>query len=407
MIFARWKQKRVSESHNPAAGREATAARDVVYAAWAGVLGVQAVHEDKTWEAAGGDSLKALELMFDLQAALGRRISMRFIGPRTRPSHLIASLRSESVGGRGAATEARPLLFLLPWRGGYSFSMVRFAEALSAAAKVEGLDYPPIDPAALRVSRFDDLVADIIRPIRLAAQGGEAVRVLGCSLGGLMAVEIARILAAEGHVIEFVGLLDTTTLLPWDFDNTDPERVPAHIAGQVYRPILARILRSTRKGTLLRLRPAGVFRRVIETLLHQGNFAALSWIWWLLNLLHLRKTCAEFCAVATGFLNARMVIERGRPAYYPGRVILFRSQDPEWDRLNMPDDLGWSEFSADVSVRRVPGEHRNMFTANVEATTCAVAEALRENHAGNDSSLIQRTSDYATALPIGYLGERL
>jgi hypothetical protein len=28
------------------------------------------------------------------------------------------------------------------------------------------------------------------------------------------------------------------------------------------------------------------------------------------------------------------VIKGGRPAYYPGRVILFRSEDPEWDKLN-------------------------------------------------------------------------
>ena len=91
----------VPSNHSPnvevVAGREAGAARDVqeaVFAAWARLLGVEAVNEDKTWEAAGGDLLKALELIFDLEAALGRRISMRFIGPLTRPSHLIARLRN-------------------------------------------------------------------------------------------------------------------------------------------------------------------------------------------------------------------------------------------------------------------------------------------------------------------------
>ena len=239
-------------------------------------------------------------------------------------------------------------------------------------------------------------MADVIQPIRLAAQRGEAVRVLGHSLGGLVAVEIARILAAEGHVIEFVGLVDTSTVpLRWDFDNTNPDRVPAHIAGQVDQPILARILRSTRKGTLLRVRPSGVFRRVIEKLLHRGNFAALSSLWWLLNLLHLRKTCARFRVIATIFLYGNAVIKGIRPAYYPGRVTLFRSADPEWDRLNMPDDLGWNQFCAEVSVRRVPGDHISTVTAaNIEATTRAVTEALHEKHAGTDSSLIQRTSDH-------------
>jgi amino acid adenylation domain-containing protein len=389
---------------------QTAAARDAVYAAWAHLLGVEAVNEDKTWEAAGGDSLKALELMFALEAALGRRISMRFIGPLTRPSHLIARLRSaEPLGGGAAATEARPLLFLLPWSGGYSLGMVRFADALSTAAKVEGLEYAPIDPAALRVIRLDDLVADTIEPIRLAAQRGEPVRVLGCSLGGFVAIEIARILLAEGRVVEFVGLLDTSTApLRWDFDNTDPERVPAHIARRVDQPILARILRVIRKGRLLRVRPAAVFRRVFEKLLLRGNFAALSSLWWLLTLLHLRKTCAQFRAIANQFLNGMAVIKAGRPVYYPGRLILFRSEDPEWDRLNMPDDLGWNQYCAEVSVRWVPGDHISMIAAaNVEATTRTVIQALREKHAGNDSSLTQRTSDYVTALPIGHRGEHL
>src|SRR5262249_13514212 len=208
-------------------GREA-ATRDAVNTAWARLLGVEAVNENKTWEAAGGDSLKALELIFGLEATLGRQISTQLIGPWTRPSHLIAILRNpERVNGWDVSTAARPLLFLLPWSTGYTFGMVRLAEALSACAKVEGLDYAPIDPAALRVKRFDDLVADVIQPIRLAAQRGEAVRVLGCSLGGLVALEIARILAAEGHVIEFVGLLDTSpALLHWDFNDNNPERVP-------------------------------------------------------------------------------------------------------------------------------------------------------------------------------------
>jgi thioesterase domain-containing protein len=196
----------------------------------------------------------------------------------------------------------------------------------------------------------------------------------------LAAVEIARILSAEGHVIEFVGLLDTSTVpLRWDLDNTDPEGIPVHIARQIDQPILARILRTIRKGRLLQVRPAAVVRRVFEKLLYRGNFAVLSWLWWLLNLLHLRKTCARFRAIATVFINGNAVIKGRRPAYYPGRLTVFRSEDAEWDRLNMPDDLGWKQYCAEVSVWRVPGDHISMIAAaNVEATARAVTETLRE-----------------------------
>ena len=261
--------------------------------------------------------------------------------------------------------------------------MVRFAEALSAAVRVEALDYAPIDPASLRAVRFEDLVADVIEPIRLAAHRGEDVHVLGCSFGGLVAVEVARILAKEGHAIKFVGLLDTSTvLLSWDFDNTNPEKVPAHIARQVDQPILGRIFRRIRKGSLLRLPPTAIFQRLLEKLLHRGSFTTLSSLWWLLNRLHLHKWSVWFRVHVTKFLNGDAVIKRGRPEYYPGCVTLFRSKDPEWDRLNMADDLGWNQFSAKVSVRRVPGDHVSMIdAANVEATARVITEALHEKHA--------------------------
>ena len=59
-------------------------------------------------------------------------------------------------------------------------------------------------------------------------------------------------------------------------------------------------------------------------------------------------------------------------------------------------------------VRRVSGDHiSTIAAANVEATTRAVIEVLREKHSGNDSSPTQRTSDYVTALPIGHRGEHV
>ena len=58
------------------ARREADAARDVqkaVLAVWSNLLGVEAVNEDKAWDAAGGDLLKALELIFTLRSRSAAR----------------------------------------------------------------------------------------------------------------------------------------------------------------------------------------------------------------------------------------------------------------------------------------------------------------------------------------------
>ena len=349
-----------------------------MHAAWARLLGVAAVINDKGWEAAGGDSLKSLELIFDLEAALKRRISMRLLGPSTRPSDLIASLQGAATG-RVEATEMRPLLFLLG-AGGDFLDLLRLAHSLSDVAKVEVLDYAPINPAALRIIVLGDLVADVIEPIRSAAQRGEPVRVLGWSLGGFVAIEVARQLAAEGHTIEFVGLLDTSSLpLRWNLDNTNPDTIPRHLADQVNEPIFKRILRSTRKGTFWQVRPKRVFAVALEKLLHRRHFAVVRSLWGVLNLMHLRKASVWFHIKTTRFIRKDAVMN-ARASYYPGALALFRSAYQEWDRLEMPDDLGWGQFCARVSVRHVPGNHWSLMApGNVEATSGAVAEALRES----------------------------
>jgi thioesterase domain-containing protein len=85
----------------------------------------------------------------------------------------------------------------------------------------------------------------------------------------------------------------------------------------------------------------------------------------------------------TRFIQARAVITSGADVLYcPERLTLFRSAYQEWDRLGMPDDLGWGQFCPEVSVRRVPGDHWSLMAAdNVQATATAVIDALRESTA--------------------------
>ncbi len=111
---------------------------------WARLLGDAAVDENKTWEAAGGDSLKALELIFELEMALNRRISMQCIGPRTRPRQLAATLQAAAQNGCASpGRDALPLVFLLPGAGGY-FSILCDLRMLFRAPPMSRAGFSPI-----------------------------------------------------------------------------------------------------------------------------------------------------------------------------------------------------------------------------------------------------------------------
>jgi fengycin family lipopeptide synthetase E len=354
---------------------------EAVQAAWGRLLGLASLIADATWEAAGGDSLKSLEFIFDLEVSLGRPISMRWLGPATRPNELIASLRREYAGANFRTSEAvadktLPRLFFLTGSGGYFPNVVRFTRALSHYANVDMLEYSNIDPADLRPIPFDNLIADVIEPIRSAAVRGEPIRILGYSLGGFVALEVARILRAEGFEIEFLGLLDTSTEpLRWKPDNKNPGRAPVRMANLV-EPLLQRIVGSARKGTLWRVRPERALVFLVERLLQNRDFILLKSLWKLLNLLRLRRAGTLFAATARLHLLGN-VIKGYQLNYYPGSIILFRSIH---DRLHLAEDLGWGPFCERISVRQVPGNHLSMIgPENIEATKSAVIEALLEH----------------------------
>jgi hypothetical protein len=165
--------------------------------------------------------------------------------------------------------------------------------------------------------------------------------------------------------------------LRWDFGNKNRRKVPSRLASQVGEPIVARILRATMEGNLMRARPGRVFALFGEMLLRRRHFSTFGALWLLLNTFRLRTPALFLHTAAKVYLHGNAVITGARPPNFAGRVTLFRSDDPEWDRLEMPNDLGWSQFFSEISVRRVPGDHMTMIAAtNVDATVKEVRDAL-------------------------------
>ena len=60
----------------PAAG---LSVRDAVRSRWERVLGAESFAADRSWEESGGDSLKALELVFALEEMLSRPVAMALL----------------------------------------------------------------------------------------------------------------------------------------------------------------------------------------------------------------------------------------------------------------------------------------------------------------------------------------
>src|SRR5439155_3604627 len=114
--------------------------------------------------------------------------------PGTRPSQLIARLEGVSPGP-DPRSAARPRLYFITGGTGARLDTFRLVESVAEQIEIVVLDYPTIDPEKIAPIGFDAIVDHFVAQIRASSGDGQPVRLLGFSLGGLLAFETARRLA--------------------------------------------------------------------------------------------------------------------------------------------------------------------------------------------------------------------
>ena len=346
------------------------ALRGTVRAAWGALLGIESFDAEMSWDEAGGDSLKGLELTWGLENRLGHPVPVTVLDPRSRPSELIARIKAElgapaSQPAGLATTRHRPRVFVLPGALGPDFNIKRFVDALAGSYDMELLDYPAVDPAAIQLMSFESVSMDAVRQIRAKVAKDEPIHIIGYSLGAFVAQFAARALAEAGYRIGFVGLIDAGPValghLPYFLTNEN---------------ILRRLMRTVRKGELFKRNLVRPFALLLERQLREHRFKLLSWEWRLINMLGIRRATLYFRLAAMRYVRARSAHSHV-PPFYSGPVHVFRGTDPKWEQLQADDDLNWRRYCAEVTVWKVTGPHTLILEdPNFESIRAAVVTAL-------------------------------
>jgi acetoacetyl-CoA synthetase len=125
-----------------------------------------------------------------------------------RPS---AGVRSPIELARGDG--GRPL-FLLPWWSGEVLHMRTLGTRIPINRPVYGVVTDPIDETVPRQARAAEMAERCVESIRSVQPSGPYAFV-GHSFGGLLGLEVARMLTALGEEVEFFGAIDTTIHPRW------------------------------------------------------------------------------------------------------------------------------------------------------------------------------------------------
>ena len=319
----------------------------------AGVLGRERFGVDEDFFASGGHSLAALEVIAAVEEQLGLRVSIGALFAHPTVQALAASI----AGERGEGAEFAPVLplrehpaahdaaepahqpaplFILPPAGGLGWCYAGYLSHLPAQQSVYALQAEAFsDPQAGFASSLQELAEGYLKLIEKTLAERSLPRrfaLMGWSVGGTAAVQVAALAQAAGAQVERVILLDAYPSEQW-------QGVPAPDEQESFRALLrmgglpepAADERLDLPGTLERLQKAG---------------SAMGYL------------PEEKLGVCLGSMRASAALMRGaEQAFFEGDVLLVGVPHEDQPYL---DAAGWSAHASSFRAVLLEGTHPDL-----------------------------------------------
>lgn len=316
----------------------------------AGVLGRERFGVDEDFFASGGHSLAALEVIAAVEEQLGLSVSIGALFAHPTVQALAASIAGER--GEGAefapvlplreqptahdATDAPAPLFILPPAGGLGWCYAGYLSHLPAQQGVYAVQAEAFsDPQAGFASSLQELAEGYLAQIEKTLAERSLPRrfaLMGWSVGGTAAVQVAALAQAAGAQVERVILLDAYPSEQW-------QGVPAPDEQESFRALLrmgglpepAAGEQLDLPGTLERLQRAG---------------SAMGYL------------PEEKLGVCLGSMRASAALMRGaEQAFFDGDVLLVGVPHEDQPYL---DAEGWSAHASSFRSVLLEGTHPDL-----------------------------------------------
>ncbi|KNH29906.1 peptide synthetase [Pseudomonas syringae] len=179
---------------------------------WQQSLGIERVGVTDNFFELGGHSILAIQFISTLKTRLNIELRLQELLAHPSIGELAAFIsrkhreQTQCVVELNAAPASAPTLFCLHPSGGIVFCYQPLAKKLKAHASVCGVMHRGFSDGS---QSWDEMVADYSQEI-VKAQPQGPYHLMGWSLGGAIALDIAATLEGLGHQVAFLGLMDST-----------------------------------------------------------------------------------------------------------------------------------------------------------------------------------------------------
>lgn len=317
---------------------------------WRRILQLSAVGPDDNFFDLGGDSALAIQLFAEIAEACGQQL------PPVMIYHVPTIASQAALLEQPSKPELSPLVLLKPGRAGSNvfiapglgggpaefFQLAKFMHAPHSVYGLQAKGIEGFDEPSAEIKDMADFYATAI--VRVQPHGPYVLA--GYSLGGLVALEMARRFVENGEEISLLVLLDS-----YPHINFLPPRQRLRLLMQRAKMRVGNLRRPTRADTRL------------------GGLASP----------------AEISTFAPAFERVResasLALRRYRPRSYRGAVKFIRAAEIS----EFPDDprAVWSQFIANLEVETAPGNHLGMLTTHYRDLASVLDRYLQsESRAG-------------------------
>jgi acetoacetyl-CoA synthetase len=310
---------------------------------WQRVLEREHIGVEETFFDIGGTSWQVVDLFREIEKEFARRLPPIVIFQA--PTIASLSVLLEATGCPPypkhvllKSGDQKPPVFFMHGLGGNILEFVSLVKQLRSSHAIYGLQARGTDGIEEPCSSIEEMAASHVDAIKSIQPHGPYALV-GYSLGGLVALEMARLLAATGESVDLLVMVDSHPPLQY-----------APLAQQLGVYVRRVVHRASRL-----LRP----RRPAE----QAKESRSLGIAFTPAMQHVQE-----CAVKA--------LCDYRPRYYRGRIRFIRAGTS----LHFPRDPAkvWTKFTDQFEVETAPGDHHELLTTYSESLAAVISRYLDE-----------------------------
>jgi acetoacetyl-CoA synthetase len=334
----------------------------IVQSVWERVLSRRPIGRDENFFDVGGDSTRAMQVFAQLERAVGTSLPISILHQAATIAKLSRLIEQHGVPSTdtlvllGENSGPQPF-FIVHGLGGHVMELRSLVRAVDYPGPVYGVQARGVAGEAQPERSVDEMARTYLGAIRALQPRGPYL-LGGYSLGGLVAVEMARMLLAEGERVLPLALLDT-------FIESKYWRTSDWMKMLWYK--LHEFLATAHGAGLRELRHNSAKRFAYLAVHLLRHYDILRFATWYPDGIELPPTLR---AVKEAGLEASAAYT---PRFLDHPVHFFKAANGHYDWCD-PATI-WSPYVRSMKVTVVPGDHSGMI---VPPNRDALAEALRE-----------------------------